>query len=91
VKRLEAWLTLARARAVENELFVAACNRVGREGKVVFPGQSMIADPLGNVLVSGSDEEQLLVARADLRQVAISRRYLTVYEDRRPEAYHLPE
>ena len=34
VRRLEAWLLLARARAVENELFVAACNRVGHDGQV---------------------------------------------------------
>ncbi|MCJ7739441.1 MAG: carbon-nitrogen family hydrolase [Anaerolineae bacterium] len=91
VKRLDAWLTLARARAIENELFVAACNRAGRDGQLVFPGQSLVVDPLGKVLVSGSDQEQLLLARADMRQVPVARRYLTVYEDRRPETYHLPE
>lgn len=90
-KRLDAWLTLARARAIENELFVAACNRAGCDGPVVFPGQSLVVDPLGEVLVSGDDQEKLLLARADMRQVPVARRYLTVYEDRRPEAYHPPE
>jgi omega-amidase len=86
--RLEAWLTLARARAVENELFVAACNRVGVEGDVVFPGRSCIVDPLGRVLTEGDGGEQLLVAEIDLRQVQVARRHIPVYDDRRPEAYH---
>ena len=87
VKRLEAWLLLARARAVENELIVAACNRVGDGGGVVFPGHSVVVDPWGNVLVEGDDQERLLIARADLREIEKARRYLTVYTDRRPDAY----
>ncbi|MGQ9467154.1 MAG: nitrilase-related carbon-nitrogen hydrolase [Anaerolineae bacterium] len=87
IRRLEAWLLLTRARAVENELFVAACNRAGVEGDVVFPGRSLVVDPWGRVLVEGDDQERLLVARADLREIRKARRYLTVFEDRRPEAY----
>jgi predicted amidohydrolase len=87
VKRLEAWLLLARARAAENELIVAACNRVGTDGDVIFPGRSIVVDPWGNTLVKGEDQEQLLVAEVDLREIEKARRYLTVYEDRRPTAY----
>jgi omega-amidase len=89
VRRVEAWLLLARARAVENELIVAACNRVGNDGQVVFPGRSCVVDPWGNALVEGDDQERLLIARADLREVRRARRYLTVYEDRRPDAYRI--
>lgn len=89
IRRLEAWLLLTRARAVENELFVAACNRAGVEGDVVFPGRSMVVDPWGNVLAEGDGSEGLWIARADLREIQKARRYLTVYEDRRPEAYRL--
>jgi predicted amidohydrolase len=89
VTRLEAWLTLARARAIENELFVAACNRVGTEGKTVFPGRSCVVGPLGQVLAEGDDQERLLVAHPDLREVEAARRYLPVYDDRCPEAYRV--
>ncbi len=89
VRRLDAWLTLARARAIENELLVAACNRVGAEGDVMFPGRSCIIDPWGNVLAEGDDQERLVVAQADLQEIRKVRRYLPVYEDRRPEAYHV--
>ena len=89
VRRVEAWLLLAHARAVENELIVAACNRVGDDGEVIFPGRSCVVDPWGHALVEGDDQEGLLIARADLREVRKARRYLTVYEDRRPDAYHV--
>jgi len=91
VPRVEAWLILARARAVENELFVAACNRVGSDGDVTFPGRSLVVGPLGDVLAEGDDQERLVVARINLREVHKARRYLTVYEDRRPEAYRVGE
>jgi len=89
VRRVEAWLLLARARAVENELIVAACNRVGDDGQVTYPGRSCVVDPWGNALVEGDDREGLLIAQANLREVRKARRYLTVYEDRRPEAYRV--
>jgi predicted amidohydrolase len=89
VVRLEAWLVLARARAVENELFVAACNRVGSDGDVVFPGRSRVVGPLGDILVEGDDQARLLVAQIDLKEIRVARRYLTVYEDRCPSAYHI--
>lgn len=87
VKRLEAWILLARARATENELIVAACNRVGANKGVVFPGRSVVVDPWGTVLAEGDDREGLLVAQADLREIEKARRYLPVYKDRRPAAY----
>ena len=89
VRRVEAWLILARARAIENELIVAACNRVGRDGDVAFPGRSSIVDPWGTVLAEGDDQERLVVAQVELREVRKARRYLTVYEDRRPDAYRV--
>lgn len=89
VPRLDAWLLLARARAVENELFVAACNRVGTQGIAAFPGRSAVIDPWGRALVEGDDQERLLVARVELKEIDKARRYLTVFEDRRPEAYRL--
>jgi len=89
VRRIEAWTLLARARAVENELFVATCNRVGTDGQVDFPGRSAVIDPWGRALVEGGEEEGLLIARIDWKEMRTARRYLTVYEDRRPDAYHL--
>jgi len=87
IPRIEAWLVLSRARAVENELFVATCNRVGRDDDAVFSGRSRVVGPLGEVLVEGDDQERLLTAQIDFKEVRKARRYLTIYKDRRPEAY----
>jgi predicted amidohydrolase len=89
VRRLEAWLLLAHARAVENELFVAACNRVGHDEHVTFPGRSLVVDPWGNTVAKGDDQARLLLAQTDLQEVVKARRYLPVYEDRRPRAYRV--
>jgi omega-amidase len=89
VRRVKAWDLLVQARAVENELIVAACNRVGDDGQATFPGRSCVVDPWGNTLTTGDDQERLLIAQADLREIPKARRYLTVYEDRRPDAYQV--
>ena len=85
--RIEHWRTLLQARAIENELFVAACNRVGKGGGAEFFGCSTVVDPWGRHQVEGTDEEALLTVSIDLETVAEARKTLTVFEDRRPEMY----
>jgi predicted amidohydrolase len=56
-KRIEAWKTLLRARAIENQCYVAAVNRTGEDGNgIVYPGDSMIVDPLGEVVCTGQED-----------------------------------
>lgn len=89
VRRIDTWILLLRARAIENEMVVAACNRVGVENDVVFPGRSAIVDPWGHTLVECDDQPGLFVAQVNLDEIKVARRYMTVYEDRRPDAYHI--
>ena len=89
--RLEHWQTLTKARAIENQMFVAAVNQVGDEdfgsnGAVTYFGNSMVIDPWGKVLVQGNDkDETLLTAEIDLDTVDEIRNTITVFEDRNPE------
>jgi predicted amidohydrolase len=86
--RAEHWRTLLRARAIENQAFVAAVNAVGESGGTVFAGQSMLIDPWGNVLASGSDSTQdLITAELDFSLVEQIRRTIPVFRDRRPDVY----
>ena len=55
--REEHWRTLIRARAIENQLFVVACNACGPIGKLDFFGMSMIVDPKGSVLAEAGEGE----------------------------------
>lgn len=85
--RREHWRTLLRARAIENQCFVAACNRVGSSKGTDFFGASAVIDPWGETLVEGGEEETLLTVSVDLAQVEAVRKRIPVFEDRRPELY----
>ena len=57
-KRSIAWKTLLRARAIENQCFVVGVNRVGEDGnKNVYGGDSLLIDPLGEILFHGDMDE----------------------------------
>ena len=50
-----------RVQAFQNTVFVAMCNRVGKEGEVAFSGQSLLAGPDGDLLFKAGAEEGLFV------------------------------
>ncbi len=85
--RVAHWRTLLRARAIENQCFVAATNSCGETGGTVFGGHSMIIDPWGEIIAEAGEDECLLSAELDLDEVARVRRAIPVFEDRRPDAY----
>ena len=84
----DAWETVQRAHAIANGVFVAAVNRVGREGEIRFWGQSFVADPFGRVLARASaEEEETLLVECDLRRIEQTRREWPFLRDRRIDAY----
>lgn len=85
--RLHHWRTLLTARAIENQMYVVACNRVGTSGTTAFFGHSMVIDPWGEIVAEGSEEEAILTASVDLGLVNEVRGRIPVFEDRRPEHY----
>lgn len=84
----EAWQTIQRSHAVANGVFVAAVNRVGREGQLEFWGQSFVADPFGRVIAKASaDKEEILVVPCDLSLIEQTRRNWPFLRDRRVDSY----
>lgn len=89
--RLEHWQVLTKARAIENQMFVAAVNQVGEEdfgkdGKVTYFGNSMLIDPWGKVILQGNDKDEcLLSAEIDLDLVDEIRNTINVFADRRAD------
>jgi N-carbamoylputrescine amidase len=85
------WLKMLATRAYENGVYLAVCNKVGREGTApwaIFGGQSAIIDPFGEIvrLASGdSDETAVEIIARDKVTEARKRRLLL--RDRRPELY----
>lgn len=83
-----AWETMMRSHAIANGLFVAAPNRVGREGALEFWGGSFIANPNGTLLAKGAhDKEEILYADCDLGLVDVVRTHWPFLRDRRIDAY----
>lgn len=84
------WENFLTTRALENGVFLAACNHVGQEGDWRMSGKSMIITPRGKIGVqaSGTDEAiiTLDIARDD---VIAARRSFPLYRDRRPDAYSI--
>ena len=83
--KLAHWETLLRARAIENECFVAGVCRVGEH----YVGHSLVVSPLGEVLAQGPDgaQEALVLADVNLSAVTSARDAMPVFSHRRPELY----
>ena len=91
-KRITHWKVLLQARAIENQMFVAAVNSVGETGGETFGGASAIISPWGEILAEGDGQsEALLSADLDLEQVERVRQTIPVFQDRRPELYRLSD
>ena len=72
-RRSHAWKTLLQARAIENQCYVIGVNRVGEDGNGIYhSGDSMVIDPLGEVLYHKKDEEDIftiILNKDDLQNV----------------------
>ena len=86
------WEPLLRARAIENQCYVAAPGQTGS----VYPdkppayGRSLIVDPWGVVLAQAGDEETVIVAEIDMSRLEMIRSTLPALRHRRPETYRWP-
>ncbi len=85
--RASDWRTLLRARAIENQCYVAGCNRVGQSGDTRFGGHSAVVDPSGVTLVEDGSRSVVLTARIDPTRVNEARHSLPVLANRRPDVY----
>jgi omega-amidase len=81
--RHEHWVTLLKARAIENQAYVAAVNRCGSDPKLHYCGQSMIIDPRGRVLADAGEQERVIDAEVDLEDLLAWRREFPVLQDMR--------
>ena len=87
-KRVMHLETLARARAIENQMFLALCNSVGTAGDTRCGGRSAVIDPWGEYLAQAGDQEEISSGQADFSVIAGIRDSINVFRDRRPELYH---
>lgn len=81
------WQTLLRARAIENQAYVVGVNRVGSGGGLDYAGDSVVIDPLGEVLAAAEPgAEQVVTADVAAARVAEVRASFPFLRDRRTHA-----
>ncbi len=81
--RLEHWLVLTRARAIENLFYVLGCNGAGSNRDCELAGNSLIIDPWGKVVAQAPAGECVLYGEVNLETVAEVRAEFPVLRDRR--------
>ena len=88
INRIGHWSILAEVRAIENQAYLAAANRVGSDGPLTFGGSSCLIDPYGVSIASASSTGQTLltgeITRDRLEEVRSS---MPVFDDRRADLY----
>jgi omega-amidase len=87
--RLTHFRTLVRARAIENQMFMVAVNRIGtdKDTQTHFCGHSMVVDPWGEILIELGENAGVYTVELDLALVDDVRQRIPVLSDRRPELY----
>jgi len=87
--RREAWSTLLRARAIENQAYVLGVNRVGQASGKDHSGDSALVDPLGRVVAQTSPYVPgIVVGEVSPEEVRGFRERLPFLPDRRPRLYN---
>lgn len=81
--RLEHWETLSRARAVENQWYVATINGSGSFDSATLLGRSTVYDPWGVTVASSGDDPALVLADLDPEAVTSTREEFPALRDRR--------
>ncbi|MBZ0198862.1 MAG: hypothetical protein K8H86_03275 [Ignavibacteriaceae bacterium] len=69
INRIEHWRTLLKARAIENQCYVAGVNRVGSDPSLIYNGCSSVFDPMGNEILVSIDSEEVLIAEIEIETV----------------------
>ena len=86
--RIQHWQILLRARAIENQCFIAATNCTGLCGGETFGGSSAVISPWGETLVEASTgQPELHTISIDMDQVPSVRNKIPILKDRRPDVY----
>ena len=88
VQESDIWPLLIRCHALENNVFLAACNMYSKMDGLFLVGHSMVAGPRGQVVEELTEEGGgVIVCTLDLDEVAQCRANMPSLKDRHPEGY----
>lgn len=83
-KRSHHWTPLLQARAIENQAYVVAVNRVGSDPFQSYAGESMVIDPQGKIVAHAGHVEGIITAELDIPSLREYREKLPFLADLKP-------
>ncbi|PHK48693.1 carbon-nitrogen family hydrolase [Staphylococcus edaphicus] len=85
--RLDHWIALLKARAIENDMYVIGCNGCGDDGQTEYAGHSIVINPNGEIISQLDDKLGHITCQIDLEAVAKQRDAIPVFKNLRPQLY----
>ena len=86
--REQHWITLLKARAIENQCYVIGINRVGSGDGVQYNGASIFVSPNGEILNEINSEEMLIIEELKIEKIREVKDSFDIKKDRREELYN---
>lgn len=88
-ERTDHWITLLKARAIENQCYIVASNTVGTQSNgTTFAGNSMTINPFGEILAEANQEtDEIITANLDLNDIKKIRSDIPIFNSRRKDLY----
>jgi predicted amidohydrolase len=80
-QRIQHWVRLLQARAIENQAYVLGVNRVGKDPQTAYGGRSLIADPQGDIVADAGTEAGWVRAALDISALRRYRSNLPFLDD----------
>jgi len=84
---LPQWRLATSARALDNQIWLAAANRIGADNKFTYSGRSRIVNPYGDSVVECGEIEEVLVAQVDGKVTEEFKKIINFLNDRQPGNY----
>lgn len=89
IERTDHWVTLLKARAIENQCYIVASNTVGTQSNgTTFAGRSMTINPFGEILADANpNHDEIITAELDLNYIEKIRSDIPIFKSRRKDLY----
>lgn len=86
-EREKHWITLLKARAIENQCYIIGINRMGIGNDLHYNGKSIFVSPDGNILNEISEKETLIIKELKIDMIRAIKEQFDIKKDRREDLY----
>ena len=70
IDRIDHWITLLKARAIENQSYIVGVNRTGTDPNSIYNGRSMIIDPMGGIILDAGEKQGIFSSTIDIEKIS---------------------